>query len=1208
MRDKQNIILLLIVVFQIFLLVNGVTARSYMIHQSDSKIDDSKIEEDKRIKELIKVGINLLIGFLSIDQIGTVSAACCLDTCQDVEFSSECSGNSAPADCDQTGSCVIGTCVDEENGICSAGSPKSFCEDDGGVWYSEKINNVGDCKLGCCTLDNGASKQFLRKIKCINEEGVFNPSVSEAECRIYTQDMGACVSDEGNCKFTTEKDCETNLNGDFHLGILCSSSGLETNCERPASQGEIVTVCHEDKVYFTDSCGNLANIYDSSRWNNENYWNVVQDPTCTGTVGSRNCGNCDISESVCASSSDAGINPTYGNNVCKDLKCTDEKGKIRQNGESWCVYESYVGDGKDVVGSEHRLRWCDKGTIKTNLCENMRGKICAEKVIEGISFARCRFNEGWKCYELEPVAYDIDEDDYEITNQEEVDAYKTKCEELSDCRIQSVNLYSQAGHATGSGGGPDVFIFDVCVPEYPPGLAFWRSEGNAEDVCSVGTLECVTYWRKVLWFDWRCKANCDCLNQKFADQMNDFCTSLGDCGGYTNVEGKYTKNFDTFDIDSLSSKYKISKYDGDGDISSSKENEYKNYASSVGDGNLPAFLSSSEEGYLGGESIEDLIEEMGEDIQSVKGLVVTLGSLAGIIGTALFAGIMATGGFSNVGVNGLLPIGWVAFIVMTVLIILVILISAFVDYKEISVEFECQPWQAPLGGDDCEKCNEDELRPCTEYKCRSLGSACELISEGELYEVENPVCIDAYSDDSTPPTIIFESIEEEYIVEGETNNGISIRNSEGGCIQEMDLVNFTLKTENGYGEDDYAKCVYSWNRGTDPPSPGNEYNLNGETFVEGNFFSIMHTFEGRLPLVSSLNNIRGTLGAREGDLNMYVRCADYAGNFNVNEYVVNLCVKEGPDITPPNIMEYIPEEGSYLRHNETTQTLIISLNEPSECKWTHDTDKSYEDMENYFVCEEYIPSVIQSRWDCWTELTNLIDSENNIYIKCKDQPWISGGEEYDGVYTEENRNTNSQGFLYTLHTTEASLEITSISPSGEIEVGGESNEINLEATTSGGVDNGIAVCEYRFIESPSGTNVWDIFLETNFNSHRQPFTLQSGYYDIAVTCEDEIGNAAEMSASFNILLDSEAPLIVRIYNEGGKLKLITDEPAKCYYDENTCSFDTIDKANTDYDMTVGYYTKEHSAKWDPSITYHIKCEDSFGNVNSGCASRITPSS
>jgi hypothetical protein len=50
-----------------------------------------------------------------------------------------------------------------------------------------------------------------------------------------------------------------------------------------------------------------------------------------------------------------------------------------------------------------------------------------------------------------------------------------------------------------------------------------------------------------------------------------------------------------------------------------------------------------------------------------------------------------------------------------------------VQYKR--VDFICDPWQAPIGGDDCEKCN-DGMNPCSEYRCKSLGQACGIVNKG----------------------------------------------------------------------------------------------------------------------------------------------------------------------------------------------------------------------------------------------------------------------------------------------------------------------------------------------------------------------------------------------------------------------------------------------------------------------------------------------
>jgi len=59
-----------------------------------------------------------------------------------------------------------------------------------------------------------------------------------------------------------------------------------------------------------------------------------------------------------------------------------------------------------------------------------------------------------------------------------------------------------------------------------------------------------------------------------------------------------------------------------------------------------------------------------------------------------------------------------------------IIIFLFIYEKKSTklVEFNCLPFQPPIGGEDCEKCNEFEQ--CSEYSCRSLGQACQLLNAG----------------------------------------------------------------------------------------------------------------------------------------------------------------------------------------------------------------------------------------------------------------------------------------------------------------------------------------------------------------------------------------------------------------------------------------------------------------------------------------------
>jgi len=1192
--------LLLVVIVEIFLLINLSIFHSYIIRETNSVIEN-KVERDS--ENLTNSGINFLIGFLSIKEIGFVSAqsvGCCMENCLEI-VKEECEGNWASTVCSLTTECKPSTCVDQELGTCSAGAPKKICEEDGGEWKCKNeggeckpipINEVDECQFGCCTLDNGASKKYVRRIECISKEGSFDSSVSERECRIYTQSMGACVIGEEDCKFTTEEDCKKNLNGGFHLGSLCSNPDLNTSCKKPNAQNA-KTKCYNDKVYFLDSCDNLANVYDSSKFNDDDYWKYVQTSDCSdgkGNVKSTTCGDCDKANSVCSSASGEGVNPNYGDYVCKDLSCIDENGNERKNTEAWCVYESYVGDSKDVVGSEYRVRWCDRGEIKSDLCGNWRGKICGERELEfekedAISLARCRSNEGFKCFQLGIVPYEFN-DKGTITNQEEVDEYAEECETYSDCRVANVNMRDIEEEGIISyysfGRNKDEFLlFKACVPKYPVGLEFWNPESNAEKMCDMASVEIPVIERKQLT-GWVCSVNCNVLEYDFIEQMNEYCMSLGDCGAYVNVEGKYTKNFKVREGDS-------------GDLDSDKKKEYKNNANKIGKGDLPSYFSSTEIGSWAGDPLEQI---QSEEAEFDYGAYIGLGFLGGVAGGLAGWGVFELGVLAE-GATIFGPIGW-GIAIGAAIVIGILWLLDIGKTREIIVEFECKPWEAPVGGDYCDMCDDDPLRPCTEYKCRSLGTGCRLIDEDELYESENPICVYKYKNDKIPPYIKFGEIDEEKYNVEENNKGVKISAIEvdDGCIQEFSYINFSLKTENENGEDDFAKCVYNLER----TQLSSDYGIEGEEFKEKGFFSVNHSFDKRLPFVANLDSadITGNvIGERTGDLNLYVRCIDYAGNPNYNEYVVNLCIKEGPDNDIAIINEYSPKQGSFLKYQNITNVLTISLDEPAECKWSHSANILYNNMKNKFICN-YNENHPELGGKCTTTLTGLEESENKIYIKCKDQPWISKIG-YDGPWKENDRNINENDFVYILHATENPLQISSISPQGELVRGGNEKKFNLEVTTSGGANKGISTCKYEFVKSPSGINSGDIFAQKD-TIHTYSFNWNSGHYNILITCEDDAGNEVQKNAVFDLSVDELPPSIVRIYKEGGSLKLVTNEDAKCYYDSNSCSF-TLEEGTS---MTTAF-SNVHVTDWNPGLTYYIKCKDIFENVNPDCVNKIIPS-
>ena len=103
---------------------------------------------------------------------------------------------------------------------------------------------------------------------------------------------------------------------------------------------------------------------------------------------------------------------------------------------------------------------------------------------------------------------------------------------------------------------------------------------------------------------------------------------------------------------------------------------------------------------------------------------------------------------------------------------------------------------------------------------------------------------------------------------------------------------------------------------------------------------------------------------------------------------------------------------------------------------------------------------------------------------------------------------------------------------------------------------------------------------------------------ISVKCEDEVGNEDRKNASFNLVIDSSAPFISRLFEKTGKMNIKTDEDSICYYSFNkllNCFFD-ISNAT----LLSGLYNQNHDVLWEIDKTYYLRCKDFYGNVDNGC--------
>ena len=459
---------------------------------------------------------------------------------------------STPTSCESTSYCSLGTCINVQEGLCAENTPERVCSDEGGVWDERESDEIPQCQLGCCYVGDNAA--FVTQTRCERLSSVYELETnfrtditSEEQCiaSVTPNVEGACVFEEDfrrTCKLLTKGECldleltssaKTNL--EFHEGLLCSAETLATECG-PTSQ----TVCVEDRdeVYFVDSCGNLANIYDATKEKDQNYWREIKEKsdTCnplSSNADSASCGNCDYFRGSTCKAYERGLDqvrPALGDSICRDLSCVYE-GVEYSHGEAWCA--TAADDPiTNSPGGRHTRLLCYNGDVTVEQCADFRQEVCLESEISnGFSVASCRANLWRDC-----VGQDNQRDCQNIDQRD--------CEWIpGDLTLVQIDDDEEQG---------------ACVPKYTPGLQTHLSDSGSQDraeqaekICEIGIKKCIVKFEKKLLGSWSCKENCECLEEEWGVDVNNICIALGDCGIQDNYLGYEGFNNDSLvDLDS----------------------------------------------------------------------------------------------------------------------------------------------------------------------------------------------------------------------------------------------------------------------------------------------------------------------------------------------------------------------------------------------------------------------------------------------------------------------------------------------------------------------------------------------------------------------------------------------------------------------------------------------------------------------------------
>ena len=1127
-------------------------------------------------------------------------------------------------------------------GICQERATRNECELKGGKWFDDPAGNVVECMKACCVVGDEAVPLITsRECAKIGEiRGIttsYKPEVkNELSCWALgrTKVEGACVfenPEEKRCRFLTKGECIGN-SGQFYEGVLCTNPDLEMNYKKQAS-----TKCVEgkDEIYWFDSEGNKENIYDANKarsWNNGNI--LSKEKSCdigdssNSLKNQKTCGNCDrLFGSVCGQkTSSEKLSDSSIDAVCRDMRCVDKNGNKRENGESWCEYQGAIGTEKgtagfkrsvDTPGSSHFKASCVDGEVQVNGCADYRNEICAEernKRTDGeeISSSACITNLWQLC-----LNYNTEVKGTGVELQESVDKRNEKCAKNPLCILKRVDA-------------ADSFKFDLCAPKYAPGFDLKKNAEGGELSCAFANQKCTVVFVKEIG-GWEPKVNEGCLKEGFAQQMNDLCMSLGDCGASVNYEGDLTLNYKVKNTKKLDKKYlvEISKYSESVKGQYAKINSTQ-YLDAVGGvarlgGNLKdqtpdeLAIGGTITGVLGSALLisPQLIAGAANLLTNAPGTtVVTLspygGALAGaaigfavtslllqytgvaagldpaitwtliaagtlggaMAGAAITASVFGSSTVFGVAAWGsVLALGPIGLIVLVVVVIVIVIFAAIGigDTKKKIVTFQCQPWQPPLGGKKCTECGKDGYK-CSKYSCQALGQSCEFINEGTGKEE----CVDINPGDVSAPVIKpwKDVLTKGYKYEEVSDSGVKVVSEQNdGCIGSYTNLNFGISlNEPGY-------CRYNAKHTDNFEEMEND---EGADFGNRNLFLYNHSQFLPMPDLASLG-LPGYDPNRRADFNLYVRCIDSKGNGeNGKEYAINFCVKPGVDTAPPIITNREPFN-EFVKFDATKIDASVFVNEPAECKWDLDGNKKYDDMENSMECA----NDVQDRdsilgWECNT-IFDIDKNEESFYIKCKDQPWNAGNE--------SKRNVMMAPYEFKLKRTQTPLIINSVKPNNETLVFGvEPASVTLEVQTSGGIDDK-ATC------SIFGANMGETFGKV----HKQKLDqILKGKYEFPIICKDSVGNKAEITSIFNADLDNDPPIVSRVYNLGGSLVVVTNENSECSFVKSSgangeCNFEFINGT-----LMSGTLAKLHTTSFG-SGNYYIKCKDKWGYVPGECS-------
>jgi hypothetical protein len=552
--------------------------------------------------------------------------------------------------------------------------------------------------------------------------------------------------------------------------------------------------------------------------------------------------------------------------------------------------------------------------------------------------------------------------------------------------------------------------------------------------------------------------------------------------------------------------------------------------------------------------------------------------------TFTFATVSLTGVTTGFFANAIILSG--PAVAVAAVLALLYWIFIYRDERYVAVVYTCSAWEPPSGGTNCRSCNNGPL-PCTEYKCKSLGSTCELLNPTDP---EDKYCDENNRLDIVPAAI---SSNAEVLLNGFNYTPSSATLWGNGTDSTIGVtINYTGEGADGTG------CIPTYKLFTYGITLDKPARCKVDTSIKSNYSDMRFKLsEGKSKynhtIFSYYENASVEVGSgwvvqRSGErYELHVRCNSTSGRENLGTFVFKYCIQPESNRLAPRVVEASPANNTPVKKGQDTKNISLYVDKPSECRWSRNSQDSFDDMAitgtNMSCSTVQTVRGVNIVYKCDTSLNGLVDETNNMYyFSCKSFP----GRE------ESLRKTNEQPYVYSLIGTKG-LIIEEVSPDERELVRGSTINVNttINVRTAGGFDNGKAICVLKSDEETLTDLVK--FDQTGGYDHTKKLWIPQGNYNYYIECCDAGLNCDNRTINFEVESDISSPKIIRIGSElasGKQLKIITNEKAECVYGITSCSYklDEGVKFTTEDSLT-------HFTEWDTDNNIYVKCKDEFTN-------------